>query len=141
MLWRNLFASGGVGFCLLSLRSDLGSKRMKTSNDKSINGDESHHAPWTRGGRFFQPVQAFISGVCHTLRQLLIMNSLVASRGDEPDKMKKTTAVKTRRRIDSGEENFEEGKTSGHKRHSSLGRDTEVMERDMGEGKHIWNLG
>lgn len=81
---------------------------------------------------------ALRSGDYHTSRQLLILYSLVASRGDElsededdgdgNDGKNDDSAAS-----DSGEQASTEGKkkTLGHKRQSSLRRDADVMKRDL----------
>jgi hypothetical protein len=74
---------------------------------------------------------ALRSGDYHTSRQLLILYSLVASRGDELGNDEEDGGGEDSVESDSGEGNFEEGKTAVHKRHSSLGRDAEVMKRDL----------
>jgi hypothetical protein len=70
---------------------------------------------------------ALRSGDYHTSRQLLILYSLVASRGDELDEEDGDDENNDSAATASGEQTFEGGK----KALGSLGRDADVMKRDL----------
>jgi hypothetical protein len=115
--------AGGFGATDESVALILKSVMMtdkKANKDKQESSEASHKLQDVVNEGL---ASALRSGDYHTSRQLLILYSLVASRTDEE--------AEEDAEEDAGEHKIEEGKSQGHRRQSSLGRDAEVMKKDL----------